>query len=613
MANKFWIGTAGPDATDAANWSTSSGGSGGSAPGTGDTAIFDGESVVKTVASVKTATNALEISSHGLSASQPVWIESDIKLPGPNFGERTTYYVIVGDSNNISLALSASDAAAGTAIAITSIGDGTIKVRGVYFCLLPDGWDVTSMEVHSKYAGIIQLINAITIRKGMYLNGTIQSGDGTITFTTTPPSATTALTDFASGGHIGAAVSYGTRMVLNGQYAQINAPEALNYTYAQTQTPVTFDDGPYPKVGLNGAVGTAVVFSPEYFTPTATEFNYYDDGKASMYSLTIVGRAASPCQFKPNAVTTNEYTDGSKKFKITSDNGFICTIGTFNGGFSEWDFQGSSGGFILPMTGGSSTGTYGVLSDDVFKSQIRKLKLHVSTAGHKFILTEGDRLDCETLEIGDGCVLQGPLITGTYGAEIHCVKPPKIEGSWNFGQVTPGVYRSPVTLPIRHDYGGFSSLPNFSVRYPASGSQEIVHNVLTLITSWEILHQHGLTFDDTNDKFVAPSTGAYHIDASIAFEAASAGSAMQVAADENYKIQIHLLVNGGSVYQETMTYQDTYIDKTASLSTILHLNKDQYLQIGALCVNLDDTGGTKHAKVNNDSATRCRWSVMRLS
>ena len=167
MAIRYWVGGASADAADAANWSSSSGGSGGSAPGTSDTAVLDGATSLKTISEVKASANQLVSSSHGFSTEDPVWIESSENiLPSP-LAERTTYYVISVNSNTISLATSSSNAAAGTAIDITDEGLETLKIRKVTYCMLPDGFDVSSIEIHSTFAGTMVMMSAaVTVRKG---------------------------------------------------------------------------------------------------------------------------------------------------------------------------------------------------------------------------------------------------------------------------------------------------------------------------------------------------------------------------------------------------------------------------------------------------------------
>ena len=438
MADRYWLGAAGTDANDSANWGTASGDmgtAGASVPGPADVAIFDGMGYVKSGGAVDVASNAFTISSHGFNNNDRIWLipGTGYNLPEP-LQERTIYHIVNKSTHTFQI----SESSGGAAVDITSEGlpSTDYKAHYVFDANFTANLTIGEVKILESYAGTVT-INAgvkVTISDasnagGLDLDGELKAG------------GSNASIEFTGGAKSG----YGTFMVKNRQYAKITNPQNLTYTYLGTQTPVTFDDGPYPNVDCQGVAGTAVTFSPEYATPTSTEHEYYDNGKASMYSLTVTGRASNPPLFKPSANTSNEYTDGAKKFKITSDGGFACTIDTFNGGFAEWDFQASSGGFVMPVTGSS---TYGTAGSGIFKPQIRKVKLHAETAGHMVTLGQGEKLVCESLEIGDGCVLKGPLFTGTNSAEIHCVKPPKIIGSWNFSQVVPGIYRSPISLPV---------------------------------------------------------------------------------------------------------------------------------------------------------------------
>ena len=563
MAIRYWVGGASADAADAANWSSSSGGSGGSAPGTSDTAVLDGATSLKTISEVKASSNQLVSSSHGFSTEDPVWIESSENiLPSP-LAERTTYYVISVNSNTISLATSSSNAAAGTAIDITDEGLETLKIRKVTYCMLPDGFDVSSIEIHSTFAGTMVMMSAaVTVRKGLYVNGNIEGADGGITFTTPAPSATSSIGDFASGGHIGSALSYNTRMVLNGKYAQITGtPGDLNYTYACTQSPVKFDDGPYPYTSLNAASGATVVFSPEYIAPTTDTFEYYDDGVAYFTTFKVTNRAASPPEFRPNASSTNENTDGGKKFKMET---FICQVDEFDGGYAEWNFVGAaSTNFYAPLTGSSDYGN----AITRWKCTIRKYKFTANTAGHIVNMREGQILHCESLEIGDGCVLRGPgYTTSTNSAEIHCVKPPKILGSWNFSQVVPGVYRSPITQsPKAEPHCALIRLQTTTSGF-ASGS-------LTLCALDAVDIDTANAWNSSNTKWVVPRSGRYLINFGVAIENTTTSHLAYSA----------LYLNTGSGLA-IKTYGDYSYAGSFSPSTgtiILNLSKDNELALYA--------------------------------
>ena len=330
----------------------------------------------------------------------------------------------------------------------------------------------------------------ITIKNGFTNEGTIIGG------------AANAVVDFT----LTSASGYGTTMVKNGYWAKITNPQHLTFNYKGTQNPVTFDDGPHPNVVLIGATGTAVNFRPSYVTPTSTTFKDYDDGKTTFYSFTATGRTSNPITFQP-AATTTETDDGAKKFKITSDGGFACTVPLFDAGYSEWDFQASNGGFALPATGSASySPTNGYLT-----SRIRKIKAHASTAGHTVSLGEGDILTCESLEIEDGCVLKGPVYASTYSAEIQSVKAPIIKGSWNFAQVSPGVYRSPLALLPQQNETAHTA--HISLSASVTGFASGAYTIVPLNTA-DFDTASG--WDNTNKCWVAPRDGKYLVSYSVA-------------------------------------------------------------------------------------------------
>ena len=575
MADRYWLGIGGTDANDSANWGTASGdmgSAGASVPGASDVAIFDGQGYVKSGNAVDVASNAFTISSHGFNNNDRVWLIPDAgyNLPEP-IQERTVYYIVNKSTHTFQL----SESSGGSAIDITSEGlpSTSYKAHFVFDANFTANLTIGEVKIIESYAGTVT-INAgikVTISDasnagGLDLNGELKAG------------GSNASIEFTGGAKSG----YGTFMVKNRQYAKITNPQNLTYTYLGTQNPVTFDDGPYPNVDCQGVAGTAVTFSPEYATPTSTEHEYYDNGKASMYSLTVTGRASNPPLFKPNANTSNEYTDGAKKFKITSDGGFACTIDTFNGGFAEWDFQASSGGFVMPVTGSS---TYGTAGSGIFKPQIRKVKLHAETAGHMVTLGQGEKLVCESLEIGDGCVLKGPLFTGTNSAEIHCVKPPKIIGSWNFSQVVPGIYRSPISLPVE------TRIPNLTPHTAHFRLQTSVSNFAPLSTyslcpldTTDFDTANAWTSGGTNYKWTVPRDGKYLV---------NFGIAIQHTTTSHYQIS-NLYLNGSG--KKKGTFSQAGSGSPSDGTVLLDLNKGDYLQLYAY-----HNGGSSKSLIGDDT------------
>jgi hypothetical protein len=498
MTTYYWLGVAGTDASVPDNWGTTSGdmstnGHGVNPGASGnDKVVFDGALTVGLHSfgdSVIDVTNdQVVISSHGYSTNDQLWIMSDgadADYPS-TFTERQLLYAIAVDANTLKFAATSG----GSALALDGM-TGSFKTRRYLPATFAAGQTFTEVEVKSTMAGEVTFPGSgtVTIKNGLTNEGTIIGG------------AANAVVDFT----LLAASGYGTTMVKNGYWAKITNPQHLTFNYKGTQNPITFDDGPHPNVVLIGATGTAVNFRPQYGTPTSTTFKDYDDGKTTFYSFTATGRTSNAITFQP-AATTTETDDGAKKFKITSDGGFACTVPLFDAGYSEWDFQASNSGFALPATGSASySPTNGYLT-----SKIRKMKAHASTAGHKVTLGEGDILTCESLEIEDGCVLKGPAYASTYSAEIQSVKAPVIKGSWNFAQVAPGVYRSPLALlPNQNET---PHIAHISLSSSVTGFASGAYTIAPLDTA-DV--DTASAWDNTNKCWVVPRDGKYLVAYSI--------------------------------------------------------------------------------------------------
>ena len=228
--------------------------------------------------------------------------------------------------------------------------------------------------------------------KGLFIDGTIQAG-------------VTGEINFESG--FGSYKTYNNRYVLIGDNAIFT-----NITMTMRGTGVKFDDGQHPTVTL-----LAGTYGPDYETPTGTS------GKASFTSLTIDATATS---FAPLAAV--DANDRKKVFDFTA---FTCDISGFDAGESTFEFLALSGGFNLPVRTATFTPVY------------RKVVLKAATAGHKVMVADNSILVCDELEIQDGCMMIGPQGTDKQGADIRVTLPPKIRGSWSFGQISNGLYRSP--------------------------------------------------------------------------------------------------------------------------------------------------------------------------
>jgi len=228
--------------------------------------------------------------------------------------------------------------------------------------------------------------------KGLFANGTIVAGSSSEII-------------FESG--FGSYKEYSNRYVLIGDNSVLTG-----LTFNMKGTGVKFDDGQHPTVVLDG--GT---YGPDYETPTGTS------GKASFTAFTISDTATS---FAPLAAV-----DANDRLKVFDFTAFTCNITGFDAGESTFEFLATSGGFNLPVTTSTLTPVY------------RKVVLKAGTAGHKVVVADNSILTCDELEIQDGCMMIGPQGTDKQGADVRVTLPPKIRGSWSFGQISNGLYRSP--------------------------------------------------------------------------------------------------------------------------------------------------------------------------
>lgn len=551
MTTYYWLGVVDTDGAVPDNWATTSGdmstnGHGVNPGASGnDKAVFDGALTIGlhsfSESDIDFATNRVTISSHGYNTNDQLWMMSDgaVAHYPAAFTERQLLYAIRVDANTLSFA-----STSGGSVLLLSGMQGSFKIRRYLPCTLAAGQTFTEVEVKSTMAGEVTFPGSgtVTIKNGLTNEGTIIGGGAN------------AVVDFT----LTAASGYGTTMVKNGYWAKITNPQHLTFNYKGTQNPVTFDDGPYPNVVLIGATGTAVNFRPSYGTPTSTTFKDYDDGKTTFYSFTATGRTTNPITFQP-PVSTTETDDGVKKFKITSDAGFACTVPLFDAGYSEWDFQASSGGFALPATGSASySPTNGYLT-----SKIRKMKAHASTAGHKVTLGEGDILTCESLEIEDGCVLKGPAYNSTYSAEIQSVKAPVIKGSWNFAQVSPGVYRSPLSLLPQQNETPHTA--HMRLQTSVSGFASGAYTLCPLDTT-DYDTASAWTGSSTY-KWTVPRDGKYLVNFSISIRYTTT-SHVAIA---------NVYVNGSSKQKSIFTYAGS--GAPAPGTVLLDLNKGDYIQL----------------------------------
>ena len=236
--------------------------------------------------------------------------------------------------------------------------------------------------------------------------------------------------------------SSGERYVLNGDNAVINNKDDITYAY-NTATNGTvkmhFDDGPHPKVTVTGAS----YISPEYKAPTSTLH-----GETSIYSLSL----GASTVFQPDASPTASSTlNASKVFSILTTSTLAIGGSIFNTGFSTFSFTMDATNWTIPVTGDTTYGTA------PFKAHFYNLIIATpSTAGFKALIPNDRTLSVNSLTVETDAVLKGHATAGDGTTSTICsVSRPRIQGSWNFSQLSDGVYVSLMsdTFPITPSSG----------------------------------------------------------------------------------------------------------------------------------------------------------------
>ena len=288
---------------------------------------------------------------------------------------------------------------------------------------------VGEIIVESNFGGQV-ILNTKPVTKGVYLGKAEGIKTGSI-----------AVIDFRQGGggsEYGAYKSFANRFLMITNVGSWSGSLTLNM-YGGSSQVTKFDDGDHQTVALQ--VGK---FAPNYVAPTNTS------GKTTFTAFSVVNGVV----FQP----TGNLVDNDR-LKHLNFNAFTCASDLFNAGAATCEFRGSSGGFMLPITGSAGYGQTSTIVPSGFVSYIRKVILNVATAGHKVLIADNNYVSLEELEIGDGVMLLGPTALTAQGADIRLVNAPKIRGSWSFSQISQGVYRSP-----RHASGPMPKITgNFNI------------------------------------------------------------------------------------------------------------------------------------------------------
>ena len=310
----------------------------------------------------------------------------------------------------------ASDAANNATVDIASISSNVITI--------------SQTSAQTEAAGASVTITA-TIKLSLHANTTTSKFvlDTTLCNTTGSGKVLTLQGGFPSGT--------GNRYVLNGDNAVIENQSDLTYkfdTSANGSAKMPLDDGPYPKV----ETANATLITPEYSTPTSNEH-----GSVDIYSL-IIGSAAT---FQPDASPSATATqNASKVFNILTTSTFAIGGSVFDAGFSTFAFTMNATDWTVPVTGDTTYGTA------PFVCRFYNFILRTpSTAGYKALIPNNRTLSVNSLTVEADAVLKGHITAGSgFTSTICSVCRPVVQGSWNFSQLSDGVYVSLMsdTFPI---------------------------------------------------------------------------------------------------------------------------------------------------------------------
>jgi hypothetical protein len=202
----------------------------------------------------------------------------------------------------------------------------------------------------------------------------------------------------------------------------------LTFKIAATGT-IYFDCGEYPILDLSS--GT---YTPEYVVPSVT--NATD---VKILQLIVRSGVTFAPTINPSAESRNKkwITEGS------SQNQFVCSATSFDGGYATWTFQATSSGFYVPVSGNVAaySGTF----------SFHKMVIgNLNGVGTWATIGPATRLILNDLTVETGVSLKAD---DTTGSAIMLVNRPTIKGTWGFIPIADGYYVYPET----GDVLGFSS------------------------------------------------------------------------------------------------------------------------------------------------------------
>ena len=239
----------------------------------------------------------------------------------------------------------------------------------------------------------------------------------------------------------------------------VNEGQRSSFTFLfepPTGTVIGLDCGLYPKMDFDCASSDTAQLSPEYI------INNNDTGSSdntfpfvSMLDLSI----DSSFSVKPRR---HDYEDRKAYYKVEGP--LVLQNEIFDMGFSSFEIVPTTEAIKLPVSGAPS---YGVNNN--FKVKYSKVVIGASSGDKNQVLMDNNTiLYCEEFIIMPGGRLYGPSYGSENSAEINTVKPVKIEGDWNFGQIAEGVYRTIGTskrLDVSSGGTGLNNIADNSLLY----------------------------------------------------------------------------------------------------------------------------------------------------
>ena len=288
---------------------------------------------------------------------------------------------------------------------------------------------VEILKIQAGYTGTVTFANAVSIDDHFEFNGKITaSAARVITFTNGAKTHAAQLT-----------VEFGAN-------ATYTSSSRDNFTFQFNiagDRAVYFQNGQYPKVICNGAMGTATNpgFSAEgvaeLYDNVNSSYPYVDFWNLTVNSTAVWGAVEDSDLGNPSP------RDYDKVFRIGAKGSSPLSISA-----TTWDMgkakvilvalNSTNTTFPIPHSGNSN------YNSGTFNSKIRHLELEKYSAQVAlFAIQDRSILELESLTIGGYCVLTGPTAIDSVGSEIRLVNRPKIRGSWTFGQKADGIYLSP--------------------------------------------------------------------------------------------------------------------------------------------------------------------------